>query len=162
MSAGDAGSPGDPAPPPTVVMYFASTGLDLRQTDRPDEYPQDFYIEDVCYRKVDPEYLAWLRRRMETAKRQFEAGKLPRAMWDKLRGRFNRLQEWAVNLYGMERLQAAVRDFLPSSYKPPVNRQPEPFMFPRTGEWKFSESVTRAAVRKVDAIRKQPMPWLDG
>lgn len=108
--ASEAGSPGDPATPPATAMYFASTGLDLRQTDRPDEYPHDIFIEDVCYRMVDPQYLAWLRRRMESAKRQFEAGKLPRAAWDKLRRRFNKLQEWAITLYGAERLQSAARD----------------------------------------------------
>lgn len=162
--AGDTDSPSDPAPSPTaVVMYFASTSLDLRQTDRPNEYPHDIFIENVCYRKVDPEYLAWLRRRMEAAKRQFEAGKLPRAAWDKMRRRFNRLQEWAMTHYGAERLQAAVRDFQPTSYKPPVNRQPEPFLFPRTGEWRFCEPVPPAAVRKVDAIREtaKSVGWTD-
>ena len=138
---------------PTATLYFASTSLDLRQTDKSDEYPQDIYIENVCYRKIDPPYFAWLRSRMETAQRAFDSGLLPRDKWDELRGRFNRLQEWAIGHYGKETLQAAIREFDPDSYEPPVNRQPEPFIFPKTGDWKFTEAVTQASVRKVDAIR---------
>ena len=139
--------------PATAMLYFASTSLDLRHTDKPDDYPRDIFIEDVCYRKVDPFYFAWLRRRMGMAKRAFALGRLPKAKWDELRGRFNRLQEWAIEHYGKEILQAAIREFDPASYAPPINRQPEIFLFPKTGDWKFTEPVTPASVRKVDAIR---------
>jgi len=138
----------------TGACYFASTGLDLRQIDRPDKHPRDISIEDVCYRKVDPEYFAWLRHRMESARKRFEAGQLPKAAWDELRGRFNKLQEWAIGHYDRESLKKAVRELTPSNYAPPVNRQPEPFLFPKTGEWKFSKAVSPEAIGKVDAIRK--------
>ena len=139
---------------PTATLYFASTSLDLRQTDKPGDYPQDIYIDDVCYRKTDPLYFAWLRSRMETAKRTFESGRLPRAKWEELRGRFNRLQDWAIEHYGKEVLQTAMRKCDPASYAPAVNRQPEPFLFPKTGDWRFTEPVAPASVRKVDAIRE--------
>ena len=64
---------------PTATLYFASTSLDLRQTDRPDDYPKEITIEGICYRKIDPPYFAWLRSRMETAKRTFESSRLPKA-----------------------------------------------------------------------------------
>lgn len=148
---------------PTATRYFASTSLDLRQTDKPDDYPQDIYIEDVCYRKIDPPYFAWLRSRMEMAKRAFDSGRLPKAKWDELRSRFNRLQEWAIEHYGKETLQTAIREFDPAIYAPPVNRQPKPFLFPQTGDWRFTESVNPASVRKVDAIREaaQAKGWSD-
>lgn len=139
---------------PTATLYFASTSLDLRQTDKPGDYPRDITIEGVCYRKIDPPYFAWLRSRMETAKRAFESGRLPKSKWDELRGRFNRLQEWAIEHYGKETLQAAIREFDPANYAPPINRQPEPFLFPRTGDWKFTEPVALASLHKVDAIRE--------
>ena len=147
----------------TTTLYFASTSLDLRQTDKPDDYPQDIYIEDVCYRKIDPPYFAWLRRQMEAAKRAFESDRLSKPKWDELRGRFNGLQEWAIEYYGKETLQAAISEFDPASYAPPVNRQPKPFFFPKTGNWKFSEPVAPSSVRKVDAIREaaQANGWLD-
>ncbi|MCB2141499.1 hypothetical protein KQH29_01005 [bacterium] len=139
---------------PTARLYFASTSLDLRQTDKPDDFPQDIFIEDVCYRKIDPPFFAWLRHRMETAKRSFESARLPKAKWDELRGRFNRLQEWAIEHYGKEVLQAAIREFVPASYSPPTNRRREPFLFPKTGDWRFTEPVTPDAIRKVNAIRE--------
>ena len=148
---------------PTATFYFASTSLDLRQTEKPDDYPQDIFIEDVCYRKIDLSYFAWLRSRMETAKRSFESRRLPKAKWDELRGRFNRLQEWAIEHYGKEALQATIREFIPANYAPPVNRQPEPFLFPKTGDWRFNKPVNPASVRMVDAIRKsaQARGWSD-
>ena len=136
------------------AAYFASTSLDLREIDNPDQQPRDIYVENVCYRRVDPAYFAWLRRRMESARRAFDAGKLPKAQWDELRGRFNRLQEWAIAHYGTQALQAAIRSFDPSTYAPPVNRTSEPFLFPKVGDWPFMEAVSEAAVRKVDAIRE--------
>ena len=148
---------------PTATIYFASTSLDLRQTDKPGDYPQDIFIEDVCYRKIDLPYFAWLRSRMETAKRAFDSGRLPKAKWDELRGQFNHLQEWAIEHYGKETLQAAMREFDSANYTPPVNRQPKPFLFPQTGDWRFTEPVKPESVRKVDAIREaaQAKGWSD-
>lgn len=136
------------------AVCFASTSLDLYWTDTPDDHSEDTFVESVSYRRVDPEYFAWFRRKMESAKRRFEAGRLPGAAWDKMRGLFNNLQEWAISHYGMECLQGAIREFDPAAYEPPVNRQPESFGFPTTGDWRFSKPVLPAAVRKVDAIRE--------
>jgi len=145
------------------AAYFASTSLDLREVDNSDQQPQDIYVEYVCYRRVDPQYFAWLRRRMESARRAFDAGNLPKAQWDELRGRFNRLQDWAIAHHGKDALQAAIRSFDPSTYAPPVNWRPEPFLFPKTGDWAFTHAVSEAAVRKVDAIREaaQAKGWSD-
>lgn len=148
--------PGSSTPTDSLI-YFASTSLDLRHTDSPDKHPQDIIIDDLCYRKVDPDYLAWLRRKMETAKRQFEMKRLPIATWEKLRGRFNQVQEWAIGYYGRESVEAAIRQFDFAKYVPPVNPQPEPYFYPATGEWKFSKQVTRRAIRKVDTIREAAM-----
>jgi hypothetical protein len=139
---------------PTATLYFASTSLDLRQTDKSGDYPQDIFIGDVCYRKIDPPYFAWLRRRMETAKRAFDSGRLPKAKWDELRDRFNRLQEWAIGHYGKEALQTAIREFDPANYASPTNRQFPPFAFPARGDWPCFHPVSPKSVRKVDAIRE--------
>ena len=149
--------------PATTLIYFASTSLDLRQTDKPDGHPEDIFVEGVCYRIVDPPYFAWLRRRMETAKRKFEAGQLPETTWENLRTRFNGLQEWAIGHYGKKTLQATIRSFDAAGYTPPVNCQPEPYLFPKTGDWKSTEPDALASIRKVDAIREaaQAKGWSD-
>ncbi len=136
----------------TPTTYFASTRLELKQSDRADELPQDLCLDGVRYRKVDPAYYAWLRRQMETARLKFKAGKLPDAKWEQLRRRFNQLNEWAIAHYGKASLQEAVRDFKPE-YIPPQNPEPAPYLFPATGVWRFSKTVNEAAIRKVDAIR---------
>ncbi len=142
-------------PTQTSALYFASTALELRQTDSPEDYPQDIFIGDVCYRKVDPPYFAWLRRRMETAKHQHASGRLPQAAWDELRERFNGLQAWALKHYSRESLQAAIHSFESASYAPPANRQPAPYLYPPSGDWPFSTPVAPEAVRQVDAIREE-------
>jgi hypothetical protein len=136
-------------------FYFASTRLNLGRTIKPDDYPPDIHLGDVCYRKVDPAYYAWLRHKMASVKRTFDAGRLPQATWVTMRRRFNRLQEWAIDHYGKETLQAAIRDFDPDTYAPPVDRRPEPYLFPKTGDWRFSVPVDVASARKVDAIRDE-------
>lgn len=135
-------------------FYYATTTLDLRQTDKPEDYLQDIYVGDVCYRRVDPPYFAWLRHKMVSAKQEFDAGRLSKTAWDELRGRFNRLQEWALEHYGKETLRSAIRTLDPAGYCPPVNRQPKPFLFPATGDLKFTEPVAPHAVAKVNAIRE--------
>ncbi len=140
---------------------FASTALELHQAGLPDDDPRDIFIGDVCYRRVDPEYFAWLRGRMESARRRFEAGGLSQTAWEELRARFNRLQEWAIDRYGQAALKAVIRAFNPSSYIPPANRkpepepEPEPFRFPKEGEFRFERTISPDALAKVDAIREQ-------
>ena len=140
---------------------FASTALDLHQAGPEDNPPCDIFIGDVCYRRVDPEYFAWLRGRMESARRRFEAGGLSQTAWDELRARFNKLQEWVIRQYGQVALKAVIRAFNPANYIPPANRkpepesEPEPFRFPKGGEFRFERTIAPDALAKVDAIREQ-------
>lgn len=141
--------------------YFASTALDLHQAESQARPPRDIFIGEVCYRRVDPEYFAWLRGRMESARRRLEAGGLSQNVWDELRARFNRLQEWAIDRYGQAALKAAIRAFDPACYRPPTNHKagpkPElaPFRFPKEGGLRFEHPVTAEAIAKVDAVREQ-------
>lgn len=134
-------------------FLFATTGLALCRTDRPEDYPRDWHLDETCYRKVDPPYFAWLRHRMLQARRRFEAGRLPATRWHALRGRFNHLQAWALDYYGKDALMDAVRELNPAAYVPPRNRMLPPFRYPETCDLPFSQRVAWTAVRKVDAIR---------
>jgi predicted P-loop ATPase len=53
-----------------------STTLGYWQTDRPDAFNRDVQINDTAYRRLDPEYYAWLRSRMHMAKLAALAGRL--------------------------------------------------------------------------------------
>jgi hypothetical protein len=50
-----------PAATATSAHMFVSTALDLWWTDRPEGFARDFQINDTVYRRLDPEYFAWLR-----------------------------------------------------------------------------------------------------
>ena len=89
-------------------------------TANPEQFARDFQINDTVYRRLDPEYYAWLRSRMVAAKKAATAGHLDAAAFEDLRVRFNAVHEWAVEHFGEDELLAAVRTVRAGDYKPPV------------------------------------------
>jgi hypothetical protein len=83
------------------------------------------------YRRLDPEYFAWLRARMFTVKRAANAGYVSPAAFDELRARFNVIQGQAIDLFGEAALVEAVGSFYPETYRPPL---PEPKETPGAAE----------------------------
>ena len=98
---------------------FVSTSLATWTTNQPEMFVRDFQINDTVYRRLDPEYYAWLRSRMVVAKKAATAGHLPPAAFEDLRVRFNAVHDSAVHHFGEAPLLAAVRAFRPRDYKPP-------------------------------------------
>ena len=47
---------------------YVSTSLATWRTGQPKGIARDFQINDTCYRRLDPEYYAWLRSRMHMGK----------------------------------------------------------------------------------------------
>lgn len=94
---------------------------DLRHiaVDNPENQPQDIITGDTVFRLLDATYYAWLRRRMERAKKAFDAGKLPQATWQALRERFNGINAWAVAHFGEKALLDAMATLDEKSYPPP-------------------------------------------
>ena len=107
-----------------------------------------------------------------------EAGRwLDSAAFDGLRTRFNDIHTWAVARFGENELLAAVRSLDPKTYPPPaidpaaqsrpactepvspVSCPPAPaveqHLYPKDGEWRFTEKVPQSAIEKVNAIRDQ-------
>jgi len=102
-----------------------------------------------------------------------------------LRRRFNDIHAWAVQRFRENELLAAVRSLDPKTYPPPaidpaVQSRPactapvspvacppapavEQHLYPKDGEWRFTEKVPQSAIEKVDAIRDQALPldWSD-
>ena len=98
---------------------FVSTSLATWTTANPEQFARDFQINDTVYRRIDPEYYAWLRSRMVVAKKAASAGHLEATAFEDLRVRFNAVHAWAVEHFGEAQLLAAVRTFRSCEYKPP-------------------------------------------
>ena len=103
---------------------FVSTSLTMWTTANPEQFARDFQINDTVYRRLDPEYYAWLRSRMAVAKKAATAGHLPPAAFEDLRVRFNAVHAWTVEHFSEAQLLAAVQTFRACDYKPTL---PEDF-----------------------------------
>ena len=104
---------------------FVSTALDTWFTEHAAAFARDVQIDDIAYRRLDPEYYAWLRSRMVLAKSAASAGQIGIDAFDELRHRFNAIHQWAVDHFGEQALIAAVRSVGHREYHPPV-AEPEP------------------------------------
>lgn len=148
-------------------VLFVSTELDTWETSTP-EPDQDEICETCGYRRLDPEYYAWLRHRMTVAQQFRRSGRLSADQYQLWRTRFNGVHAWALARFGEGMLVAAVKALDPKTYEPPRVEvwQPEPqpgqvpsapHLFPIDGNWPFTESVLPEAVAQVDAIREQAL-----
>lgn len=112
-------APGDPSEEtvPDYHILWAATNLDSFE-----EYDPRFGYELDCepvYRMLDAPYYAWLRHRMENARKSHEAGRLNDADFDALRERFNTVHKWAVRYIGEDALRRAIRTTNVKTYVPP-------------------------------------------
>ncbi len=92
------------------TALFVSTSLDTWTTGQPEIFARDVQIDDAAYRRLDPEYYAWLRSRMNLAKLAAQAGRLGEEEFEELRGKFNAVHEWAMAHFGEDALREAVRN----------------------------------------------------
>jgi len=145
---------------------WVSTDLRILRPEPSWRLAPDFTVDARCYRKLDPEYFAWLRSRMLEVKAAHKAGRVLQAAFDELRTRFNELQENAIALFGQQALQDALRGHRAAEYSPPA---PDAFSG-RSGakEKAFSEQAARsdgarsrvaaeAAEAAVGAVRDQAL-----
>jgi hypothetical protein len=107
-----------PSSAPARSHLFVSTALDTWFTEQPAAFARDVQIDEVVYRRLDPEYYAWQRSRMMLAKTAASAGQIGIDAFDDLRHRFNMIHQWAVDHFGEQALIAAVRSL--REYNPPV------------------------------------------
>jgi hypothetical protein len=157
----------------TGPALFVATDLDSFETDRPEILAEDVTISGRCYRRLDPPYYAWLRRKVALAKKALDAGRLAAAVFELLRAAFNAVHAWAVKHLGEAALVSAARTFDPVRYVPPkaddddlagsrcvAPRDPSSPLghrFPAQAAWPLTEPVTADAVAKVDAIRDRAL-----
>ncbi|MFB3883070.1 MAG: hypothetical protein ACE149_17520 [Armatimonadota bacterium] len=151
----------------TPSVLYISTELDTWETSTP-EPDQDQICERCGYRRLDPNYYAWLRHRMTVAQQFRRSGRLSAAQYQTWRTRFNAVHAWAMTRFGEDVLVAAVEALDPKAYRPPQVEEWEPgsstepppapvLCFPADGDWPFTELIALEAVTKVDAIRDQAL-----
>lgn len=146
-----------PAAGAARVDLFVSTALEYWSTDQGAAFARDVQIDDTAYRRLDPDYYAWLRSRMVLAKEAATVGRLDAAAFDDLRARFNAVHEWAVEHFGAEQLLAAVRTLRTGDYRPPTaedDRSHAPL--PRAPK-SAGEHFSPEAVAMVDAIAEKAL-----
>jgi hypothetical protein len=102
------------------IAMFVSTCLASWPSDQPHVFARDVQINDTAYRRLDPEYYAWLRSKMTLAKMAAAAERLGQDEFDGLRSRFNAVHEWAMTHFGEQCLKIAIRDLDARDYVPPV------------------------------------------
>ena len=157
------------------TALYAATNLKSWETDEPHRFARDVGIARTCFRRLDPDHYAWLRHKMDLAKKAASSGRLSAQAFDTLRTRFNVIHAWAMEHLGDEDLRSAVCSLDPKAYAPPridrldrrQNAAPpvpkasspatRPYLYPRDGDWRFTQRVRTSAVPKVDAIRDQAL-----
>ena len=151
---GETGTRLEPASPrkPNPVVLFVSTGLESWTADHPGVFARDVQINDTAYRRLDPEYYAWLRSKMHLAKMAVTAGKLGEDQFDEMRHRFNNVHEWAVEHFGESRLLDAIRDLDARDYEPPVAEPDAPSRKPPPTNAAWPDPLAM-----VDAIRDRAL-----
>ncbi len=133
VSSGEESGTGTHGRGPAIAL-FVSTALTSWLTDQPHAFARDVQINDAAYRRLDPEYYAWLRSKMNLAKMAADAGQLGRDDFDELRRRFNAMHEWAIAHFGERALIDAGRNLDARDYAPPVPEPETPRRGPRPAE----------------------------
>gem|GEM_PF-4842657 len=90
---------------------------DAASEQRPDD--RDLVQDGKAYRRLSPEYSAWLCARMLHAQPQHQRGLLPNTASAQLRDRFNAMQDEAIDLFGEATLLAVNESLDLQGYEPP-------------------------------------------
>ena len=136
---------------------FVSTALDTWFTEHAAAFARDVQINDIAYRRLDPEYYAWLRSRMMLAKKAATAGHLDAAAFGVLRVRFNAVHEWAVEHLGENRLLAAVLAPRAGDYSPPAPEDDGPRVPMPRGRKSGNDGIPSEAIAMVDGIGERAL-----
>jgi hypothetical protein len=158
-------------PPPSTRdrdghALYVSTLLETWEARPPAAPDQDEMCEACGYRRLDPDYYAWLRFRMSVAQHLHQAGRLRAPQYEMLRERFNAVHSWALARFDERTLIQAVRDLDARQYEPPTVKDPDEstaqgkpaprqHLWPTDGDWPFTQPVPADAVAMVDVIRDQ-------
>jgi len=133
-----------------------STALTIWRTEHPERFATDLQINDTVYRRLDPEYYAWLRSRMELLRDAATAGGIDPVQFEQIRLRFNDVHEWAVSHFGESGLLQTMRQFRIRGYQPP-KVQPEILRRNQRGRSALRRQVSPEAAALVAACREEAL-----
>ena len=102
----------------TTTLYVA-TDLATLEIPVAQDSGCDLFADGRFFRRLDPEFYAWLRHKMELARSAFTRGRIPEPTFDALRSRFNAIHVRALVLFGESALLHAVQHLDPKSYPVP-------------------------------------------
>jgi hypothetical protein len=142
---------------PARGHLFVSTALDIWFTEHPTAFARDVQIDDIAYRRIDPEYYAWLRSRMILAQKAATAGHLDSGAFEALRVRFNAMHEWAVEHLGEDQLLAVVLAPRAGDYSSPAPDDDGPRVPLQCGRKSESDRIPPEAIAMVDAISERAL-----
>jgi hypothetical protein len=77
-----------------------------------------------AYRRLDLHWYQWLFHAMSRAQAAHEAGKIPSATWETMRGRFGLVWRWVRDRYEPEQIAAAQYAYPDARYGAPIVRDP--------------------------------------
>ena len=102
---------------PDYQFLMVATNLDSWEADDP-RFGYEVML-DTSYRQLDATYYAWLRHRMENARKAHESGAVDDITFNALREQFNVIHTWAVTHIGEDVLRTAIRTTNVKTYVPP-------------------------------------------
>ena len=102
----------------TLELYVA-TNLDWWKPTPQDLLARDVRVNGFCFRRLDPEYYAWLRHKMLLAEKAVESGRIPLLAYESLLVRFNEIHIWAEDRFGRETLAGAMKSLDRAGYLVP-------------------------------------------
>ena len=102
------------------AVWYVSTTLGIRTVRKPEMWARDIQIDGIPYRRLDPDFYAWLRNCVERMRRDKKVKRADRAQmmeaWD-------RISAYAHETFGDDAVDAAVRRFTSTGvhrrYTPP-------------------------------------------
>jgi hypothetical protein len=110
-------------------------------------------VNGTAYRRLDPEYFAWLRSRVAVAKEAATLGRIDPTGFEELCGRFAQIETWALEHFGAQAILAAIRALEPRVYVPPRAEADGR----RTEAPARDDEKIKRAIRLVDAIRERAL-----
>ena len=110
--------PAEPVLPESAL--YVSTSLDLWEPAQADLLARDVTLNGVCFRRLAPDYYAWLRHKLTLAEKALEAGKIAYEVFDSLLVRFNEVHMRAVDKFGRNSLATAMEALDYKRYPPPA------------------------------------------
>jgi len=125
------------------MVHFIATDLTKLDQNSVTGDHTDIESNGRIYRRLDPDYFAWLRSKMEKARSCRDRGKVSADAFDTLRDRFNAIHDQAIALFGESSLLDAIQLLDPESYPWPGRTREEP------------KAHTHAEIPEVD---EQPTP----